>query len=52
MASSVKVTPVKDIAHLEEAHYVEEVDVRNDKIKLESIFEGLGSFGRLVFNIF
>ncbi|CAH10843.1 Major facilitator superfamily (MFS) profile domain-containing protein [Caenorhabditis elegans] len=37
---------LKDIGTKQEAHYVEEVDVRNDKIKLESIFEGLGSFGR------
>ncbi|ULU06006.1 hypothetical protein L3Y34_018130 [Caenorhabditis briggsae] len=46
MASSAKVTPIKDLAHLEEAAHHEEDNVSNDKIKLESLFEGLGSFGR------
>lgn len=44
MVSSAKVTPVKDLAQLEEAHHGGEEP--NDKIKLESLFEGLGSFGR------
>uniref|UniRef100_A0A8R1I8B1 MFS domain-containing protein n=1 Tax=Caenorhabditis japonica TaxID=281687 RepID=A0A8R1I8B1_CAEJA len=45
MAVSAKISPAKHLAQLEEAHPEDEVP-NNDKIKLESLFEGLGSFGR------